>query len=156
VYNTLITIKTKRTTMDNIDNHTSYTPPPTSGQALVVSDLPLCTIAPAGNGTWQVTTQLAAEEQDALAAAAPSPDALCQRAQHVLGLAGIGSRIAPDRDAIGVYIPTSPAPFSTTPLTLEGRPLLWAVSRASSEGVRALISAAIEIMRAAPTPLTHQ
>jgi hypothetical protein len=156
VYNTLITAETKRITMDNIDNYTSYTPPPTSGQALVVSDLPPCTIQTSGDGTWHVTTQLAAEEQNALATAAPSPDALCQRAQHVLGLAGIGSRIAPDRDAIGVYIPEAPAPYGTTPLVLEGRPLLWAVSRASSEVIRALISTALEIMRVAPTPLTHQ
>jgi hypothetical protein len=135
--------------MDNIDNHT---PPPTSGQALVVSDLPPCTIQTSGDGTWHVTSQLAADEQDALAMAVPNPEALCQRAQHALGLAGIGSRIAPDRAAIGVYVPTSPAPFSTTPLILEGRPLLWAVSRASSEGVRALIAAAIEVMRAASDP----
>jgi hypothetical protein len=125
-------------------------------QALVVDGLPPCTIQISADGTWHVTTQLAADEQDALATAAPSPDALCQRAQHALGLAGIGSRIAPDRNAVGVYVPTSPAPFGTTPLILEGRPLLWAVSRASSEAVRALIAAAIEVMRAAPTPLTHQ
>jgi hypothetical protein len=127
-----------------------------AAQALVVDGLPSCTIAPAGDGTWHVTAQLAGEEQAALTVAAPSPDTLCQRAQHALGLAGIGSRIAPDRNAIGVYVPTSPAPFGTTPLILEGRPLLWAVSRASSEAIRALVAAAIEIMRAAPTPLTHQ
>jgi hypothetical protein len=142
--------------MDDIDNHTLYTPPPTAAQTLVVDGLPLCTIQTSADGTWHVTTQLATEEQDALATAAPSPEALCQRAQHVLGLAGIGSRIAPDRDAIGVYLPASPAPYGTTPLVLEGQPLLWAVSRASSEAVRALVAAAIEIMRAAPTPLTHQ
>ncbi len=139
--------------MDTIDNHT---PPPASGQALVVSDVPPCTIQTSGDGTWRVTIQLAAEDQDALLAAAPSPDVLCQRAQHVLGLAGIGSRIAPERDAIGVYVLASPASFSTTPLVLEGRPLLWAVSRASSEAIRALVAAAIEIMRAAPTPLAQQ
>ena len=138
--------------MDTIDNHTAYTPQPTAAQALVVAGLPLCTIAPAADGTWHVTTQLAAEEQDALVAVAPSPDALCQRAQHVLGLAGIGSRIAPDRDAIGVYVLASPASFGTTPLMLDGRALLWVVSRASSEAVRALVAAAIEIMRTAPTP----
>jgi hypothetical protein len=142
--------------MDNIDNHRPHTPPPTAGQALVVSGLPSCTIAPAGDGTWHVTAQLAAQEQDALATAAPNPEALCQRAQHALGLAGIGSRIAPDRNAIGVYVPTSPAPFGATPLVLDGQALLWAISRASSEAVRALVAAAIEIMRAAPTPLTHQ
>jgi hypothetical protein len=125
-------------------------------QALVVSGLPPCTIQTSGDGTWHVTTQLAADEQDALATAAPSPDALCQRAQHVLGLAGIGSRIAPDRDAIGVYVPTSPAPFGTTPLILEGRPLLWAVSRTSSEAIRALVAAALHVMSTLPSPLTHQ
>lgn len=120
-----------------------------------IPGLPPCTIEMAVDGTWHVTTQLADGEQDALVTAAPSPEALCQRAQHALGLAGIGSRIAPERDAIGVYVPTSPAPFSTTPLVLEGRPLLWTVSHASSEAVRALIAAAMEVMRAPPTPLTH-
>ena len=139
-----------------MDNHTLYTPPPTARHVLTISGLPPCTIEMALDGTWHVTTQLAADEQDALVAAVPSPEALCQRAQHVLGLAGIGSRIAPDRDAIGVYVPTSPAPFSTTPLMLEGRPLLWTVSRASSEVVQALVAAATQVMRAAPTPLTHQ
>jgi hypothetical protein len=153
VYNTLITAGTQRITMDNIDNHTPYTPAPTAAQALVVDGLPPCTIQPSGEGTWHVTTQLAADEQDALATATPSPDVLCQRAQHALGLAGIGSRIAPDRNAIGVYLPTSPASFGTTPLILEGRPLLWTVSRASSETVQALVAAALHVMGSAPTPL---
>jgi hypothetical protein len=74
---------------------------------------------------------------------------LCQRAQHALGLAGVGSRIAPDRNAIGVYLPTSPTPFGATPLILKGRPLLWSISRAPSEAIRALIAAAIDVMRAA-------
>jgi hypothetical protein len=156
VYNTLIIAETKRTTMDDIDNHTPHTTPPAVAQALVVDGLAPCTIETSPDGTWHVTAQLAADEQDALATAAPSSDALCQRAQHALGLAGIGSRIAPDRNTIGVYIPTSPAPFGTTPLVLEGRPLLWAVSRASSEAIRSLITAAIEVMRAAPTPFAHQ
>ena len=76
-------------------------------QPLVVDGLPPCTIQVMADGTWHVTTQLAADEQAALASALP-PDVLCQRAQHALGLAGIGSRIAPDRNAIGVYVPTSP------------------------------------------------
>jgi hypothetical protein len=132
VYNTLISARTKRITMDDIDNHTPYMPPPTTTRGFVVQGLPPCTIALAVDGTWHISTQLVAEEQDALATAAPSPDALCQRAQHALGLAGIGSRIAPDRNAIGVYLPASPAPYGTTPLLLEGRPLLWVVSRATS------------------------
>jgi hypothetical protein len=99
--------------------------------------------------TWHVHAQLAADEQSALATAAPSPDALCQRAQHALGLAGIGSRIAPDRNAIGVYLPTSPAPFGTTPLVLDGQALLWSIARASSESIRALIAAATQVMRTA-------
>src|SRR3982751_3303367 len=96
-------------------------------QDLVVDGLPRCTIQATADGTWHVTAQLAADELAALAAATPSPDVLCQRAQHALGLAGIGSRIAPDRLAIGVYIPTSPAPFGATPLILVGRSVLWAV-----------------------------
>ena len=59
-------------------------------------------------------------------AAVTHPDTLCQRAQHALGLAGIGSRIAPDHTAIGVYAaharPRHPA---RSPLVLEGRALLW-------------------------------
>ena len=118
-----------------------------AAQALVVSGLPPCTIQTSGDGTWHVTTQLAAEEQAALATAAPSPEALCQRAQHALGLAGIGSRIAPDRTAIGVYLPTPPALFGVTPLILDGHALLWSVSRASSATIQTLIAAATQVMR---------
>jgi hypothetical protein len=130
--------------------------PTEAGQLLTIAGLPSCTIQTAADGTWHVTAQLVADEQDALATVAPSPEALCQRAQHVLGLAGIGSRIVPDRNAIGVYVPTSPAPLGTTPLLLEGRPLLWAVSRVSSEGIRALVAAALHVMGTVPSPLTHQ
>jgi hypothetical protein len=119
---------------------------------LVVDGLPPCTIQAAADGTWSVTAQLAADEQAAFMAAAPDPTALCQRAQHALGLAGIGSRIAPDRNAIGVYVPTSPAPFGATPLVLDGHALLWSIVRASSESIRALIAAAIDVMRAARDP----
>jgi hypothetical protein len=96
-----------------------------------------------------VHAQLAAEEQSALAAAVPEPEVLCQRTQHALGFAGVGSRIAPDRNAIGVYLPTSSAPFGATPLVLDGQALLWSLSRASSESIRALIAAATQVMRTA-------
>jgi len=119
---------------------------------LVVDGLPPCTIQAMADGTWHVTTQLAADEQAALVTAALQPEVLCQRAQHALGLAGIGSRIAPDRNAIGVYLPTSPAPFGATPLVLDGHALLWSIVRASSEAIRALIAAAIAVMRDASTP----
>jgi len=125
--------------------------PATAVQALRVDGLPPCTIQAMADGTWHVTTQLAADEQAALAAAAPTSGDLCQRAQHALGLAGIGSRIAPDRNAIGVYLPTSPAPFGATPLVLDGHALLWSVSRAPSEAIRALIAAATQVMRDAST-----
>jgi hypothetical protein len=136
-----------------MDNRTQYSDQEigAAAQALVVDGLPPCIIQASADGTWHVTTQLPTDEHDALATAAPRPEALCQRAQHVLGLAGIGSRIGPDRNAIGVYVPTSPAPFGTTPLILEGRPLLWVVSRASSEAMRWLISAALEVMRDSKT-----
>jgi len=117
---------------------------------LVVDGLSPCTIARTADEIWRVNAQPVPDEQAALVAAAPQPDVLCQRAQHVLGLAGIGSRIAPDRDAIGVYIPTSSASFGATPLVLNGHALLWSISRASSESVRALITAAIEVMRQTP------
>ena len=125
------------------------------GQAKPIASK-LYTIQAMADGTWHVDAQLAADEQAALAAAATQPDTLCQRAQHALGLAGIGSRIAPDRSAIGVYVPALLMPSGVTPLVLDGcAPLCW-VARAPSEAIAALIAAAIAIMRAAPTPLTHQ
>jgi len=120
-----------------------------TAQAFHVDGLPPCTIQATVDGTWYVTAQLTADDQAALVAAAPSPAALCQRAQHALGLAGIGSRIAPDRDSIDVYIPAFPAPAGVTPLILDGDALLWSISRAPSEAIRALITAAIAIMRTA-------
>ena len=116
---------------------------------LVVDGLPPCTIALIADETWHVVAQLATDDQAALTAAVTHPDTLCQRAQHALGLAGIGSRIAPDHTAIGVYAAQLPTPASPMPLVLEGRALLCWVSRASSESIRALIAAAIDVMRAA-------
>lgn len=118
-----------------------------TAQNLCADGLPPCTIQAMEDGTWHVVAQLAANEQAALAAAVTRPDTLCQRAQHALGLAGIGSRIAPDHNAIGVYAGSLPAPDGTTPLILEGRALLCWVSRVPSEAIRALIAAAIEVMR---------
>lgn len=119
-----------------------------AAQALLVDGLPPCTIQTTADGIWSVTAQLAADEQAALMASAPPPDALCQRAQHALGLAGIGSRIAPDHDAIGVYAPEFPVSPGVTPLVLDGHALLWSIARAPSESIRALITAAINVMRA--------
>ena len=116
---------------------------------LVVDGLPPCTIALIADQTWHVVAQLATDDQAALTAAVTHPDTLCQRAQHALGLAGIGSRIAPDHTAIGVYAAQLPTPASPLPLVLEGRALLCWVSRAPSESIRALIAAAINVMRAA-------
>jgi len=96
-----------------------------------------------------VVAQLATDDQAALTAAVTHPDTLCQRAQHALGLAGIGSRIEPDDNAIGIYAAPLPAPSGASTLVLEGRALLCWVSRAPSESIRALIAAAIEVMRAA-------
>jgi hypothetical protein len=120
-----------------------------AAQDLLVDGLPPCTIQATADGAWHVTAQLLADEQTALAAAGPGPDALCQRAQHALGLAGIGSRIASDHTAIGVYAAPLPSPAGGTPLVLESRAVLWWVSRAPSEAIRALITAAIEVMGAA-------
>lgn len=139
-----------------MDNHTLYTPPPTARHVLTISGLPPCTIEMALDGTWHVTTQLAADEQDALVAAVPSPEALCQRAQHALGLAGIGSRIDDDYTTIGVYGASLPSPSGQFLLILDGRALLWSIAHASSETIQALIAAATLVMRAAPTPLTHE
>jgi len=135
--------------MDHVDDHTPYTPLPTAGQALVISGLPPRTIAPAADDTWHVTAQLVADEQAALMAAAPLPGVLCQRAQHALGLAGIGSRIASDDNAIGIYAAPLPSQSGVITLVLEGRALLWWVSRASSGAIQALIVAATAVMRTA-------
>jgi hypothetical protein len=118
-------------------------------QDLVMDGLPPCTIAVTADGICHVVAQLAADEQAALAAAATHPDTLCQRAQHALGLAGIGSRIKPDDTAIGIYAAPLPSPSGAITLVLEGRALLCWVSRAPSEAIRALIAAAIDVMRAA-------
>jgi len=147
VYNTPISAEARRTTMGEADcTHSTF--PATSTQALRVDGLPPCALQATADGTWHVTAQLAADEQAALASA-PAPDELCRRAQHTLGLAGIGSRIAPDHTAIGVYAPALPVPSGVTPLVLDGRALLWSMSHAPSESIRALIAAAIEVMRAA-------
>jgi len=124
-------------------------------QDLVVDGLPPCTIQAMADGTWHVVAQLALNDQAALATAVTHPDTLCQRAQHALGLAGIGSRIAPDHDAISIYA-AFPTSASATPLVLEGRALLCWISRAPSEAIQSLIAAAIEVMRAASTSLQHQ
>jgi hypothetical protein len=73
-------------------------------------------------------------------AAAQGSDVLCQRAQHALGLAGIGSRIAPNQGAISIYAAALPAPSGAITLVLEGRALLWSIARARSEAIRALIA----------------
>jgi hypothetical protein len=119
-------------------------------QNLVVDDLPLCTIHVTDDGTWHVVARLAADEQAALAAAAPSPEALCQRAQHALGLAGIGSRIEQGCNAIGVYAAPLRSPSGEATLLLNGRDVLWWVSQATPEAIRALIVAATSAMRSTP------
>jgi hypothetical protein len=117
-----------------------------AAQDLVVDGLPRCTIHMTDDGTWHVMTQLAADEQAALAAAGPNPEALCQRAQHGLGLAGIGSRIERGCNAIGVYAAPLRSPTGEATLLLDGREMLWWVSQATSEAIRALIAAATSAM----------
>jgi len=124
--------------------------PASSAQNLVVDGLPRCTIYLTDDGTWHVMAQLAADDVAALAAAAPSPEALCQRAQHVLGLAGIGSRIERGRNAIGVYAAPLRSPSGEATLVLQGREVLWGVAHATSEAIRALIAAATSAMRNTP------
>ena len=119
----------------------------TAAQDLVVDGLPPCIISPTTDGTWHVTAQLAADKQAALAAAAPGPDALCQRAQHALGLAGTGSRIARERNAIGMYAAPLRMPSGEATLVLEGRAVLWGVAHVTSVAIQALIAAATKAMR---------
>jgi hypothetical protein len=117
---------------------------------LVVDGLPPCSIYAAGDGTWHVLAQLAADAQAALAAAAPTPDDLCQRAQHALGLAGIGSRIDRAYTAVGIYADRSGARFGEPALVLDGPAVLWWVAHASSAAIHALVTAATQAMRTAP------
>jgi hypothetical protein len=128
--------------------------PGTAGavQNLVVDGLPPCTIHATADGIWHVTAQLADQDQAALASAAPSHDELCQRAQHALGLAGIGSRIERERSAIGVYAAPIRMPSGEATLVLEGREVLWSVAHATSAAIQALITAATHAMRQAPPP----
>lgn len=135
--------------MADANDRTHSSLPATAALTLRVDGLPPCAIQAATDGIWHVVAQLAADEQAALAAAATHPDTLCQRAQHALGLAGIGSRIEPDDNAIGIYAAPLPSPSGAITLVLEGRALLCWVSRAPSESIRALIAAAINVMRAA-------
>ena len=128
----------------------TYQGPVGAAQDLLVDGLPPCTIAVTADGIWHVAAQLAAVEQAALAAAATHPDTLCQRAQQALGLAGVGSRIEPDHNAIGVYAAPLQSASGAMTLVLESRALLSWVSRASSESTRALIAAAMEAMRQPP------
>jgi hypothetical protein len=121
-------------------------------QELVVDGLPPCAIHATDDGIWHVIAQLAAADQAALAAAAPSHDELCQHAQHALGLAGIGSRIERERDAIGVYAAPLQMPSGAATLVLEGRAVLWSVSHATSEAIRSLVDAAMHVMRHAADP----
>ena len=117
---------------------------------LVVDGLPPCTIHMTDDGTWHVVMRIAAGEQAALATEALSPEALCQRAQHALGLAGIGSCIEHGCDAIGVYAAPLRSPSGEATLVLEGREVLWWVSQATPEAILALIAAATSAMRNTP------
>jgi hypothetical protein len=119
-------------------------------QALVVDGLPPCTIYAAEDGTWHVTAQLASDEQASLAASASTPDDLCRRAQHALGLSGIGSRIDRERGMVGVYTDVSRAQFGTPTLILDGAAMLWVVGHALPDAIRALVEAATRATRQSP------
>jgi len=120
--------------------------PTGAAQILSVEGLPPCIIQMSADRTWHVTTQHTADEQEALVSA-PAPEVLCQRAQHALGLAGIGSRIEDDYTAIGVYAASLPSPSGQFLLVLDGRVLLLSIAQAPSEAIRTLITTAIEVMR---------
>ena len=117
---------------------------------LVVEGLQTCTIQAIEDGTWHVVAQLASDDQAAFAAAAPTSDDLCQRAQHALGLAGIGSRIDRAHIAVGIYADRSGTWFGEPTLVLDGREVLWWVSHATSDAIWALIGAATSAMHNAP------
>ena len=121
-------------------------------QNLIVEGLPPCTIHATADGIWHVLAQLAADDQAALAGAALGRDEICQRAQHALGLAGIGSRIECERSAVGVYAAPLLMPSGEATLVLEGPEMLWGVAHATSAAIQALIAAATHAMRQLPTP----
>ena len=116
---------------------------------LVVSGLPTCTIHAAEDGTWHMMAQLAEGDQAALAASAPSRDDLCRRAQHALGLAGIGSRIGSERSTVGVYADLG-ASFGKPTMILGGPAVLWAFGHAAPEAIRALLQAAQALRQSPP------
>ncbi len=135
------------------DNH-RRTPDGTTrvAQDLIVDGLPRWTIHATDDGTWHVVAQLAADDQAALAAAAPTPDDLCRQAQHALGLAGIGSHIDRAHGAVGIAADRSGAGLGAPTLILDGPAVLWWVAHATSAAIRALVDAVILAMRNAPDP----
>jgi hypothetical protein len=117
---------------------------------LVVDGLMSCTIQAAEDGRWHVVAQLTSDEQAACAAAAPTPGELCRSAQHALGMAMVGSRIYPERNAIGVYTNSSLAQFGEATLFLDGPHVLWFVAHAAPQTIHALLDGATLAMAHAP------
>ena len=122
-----------------------------TAQYLVMNGLPRWTIHATDDGTWHVVAQLAADDQAALAAA-PTPDDLCQQAQHALGLAGIGSHIDRAHGAVGIATDRSGAGLGAPTLILDGPAVLWWVAYATSAAIQALVDAVILAMRHAADP----
>ncbi len=129
--------------MDHRDESARSTSPPAAVQTVQVEGLPVCTVTRTPDGAWRATTQLADSEQAALAAAL-QPMLLCQRAQHVLGLAGVSSRITPDNSAVGVYAAPYSLPSGAIAFVIEGQALLWSLSQARSKAIEALVTAILE------------
>ena len=134
--------------MAEINNRTQSA---TAAQPLLIDGLPPCAIQ-AVNGVYAITAQLSADDAAALIAAAPSAYGLCQDAQHALGMAGIGSRIEGERDAIGLYAAPLRWPDGESTLELQGREVLWAVAHAAPPSIRALVRAAQTAMGLTPDP----
>jgi hypothetical protein len=140
--------------MAESNDSTQRTHPGTTraAQDLVVDGLPRCTIRANDDGTWHVVGQLAADAQAALVATAPTPDDLCQQAQHALGLAGIGSHIDRAHSAVGIATDRSGAGLGAPTLILDGPAVLWWVAHATSAAIQALVDAVILAMRHAADP----
>jgi len=134
----------------NVSNQRTHQGSATPAQALVVDGLPPCTIQAAEDGTWHVLAQLATDDQAAFAAS--TSEDLCQRAQHALGLAGIGSRIDRPHTAVGLYADRSGRGFGEPVLVLDGAVVLWYVAHAAPDAIRALVQAATQAMRQSPDP----
>ncbi len=117
-----------------------------STQPILERSLPVFTVRQSDDGTSRIAVQLAPADQVRLDAAAPSPRDLCCQAQHALAQAQYGSRIYPERAAVDVYVNDTPGVLDGPSVQLAGPASLWFVAHATPSEIRALISAAAQVL----------